>query len=123
MRFARRTAIAAATAALALTLTGCSDDGGDGGSDSAESVMIQVTVEGGEITPSGETVEVETGQELQLVVSSDVTDEFHVHSEPEQMFEIKAADDQRFTFSIDSPGTYEMESHHHEVVIVKLQVG
>ncbi len=123
MHSARPLGVVAAAAAIAFSLSTCSDDGGAGGSDSDEPVRIKVSVEGGEISPSGETVEAETGQEVQLNVSSDVEDEFHLHSDPEQVFEVKVADDQRFTFSIDSPGTYEMESHNLEVVIVKLQVG
>ncbi|MBA3309095.1 MAG: hypothetical protein H0U28_03415 [Nocardioidaceae bacterium] len=122
MRSVRHLGVATAAAALALSLTACSDGESDGGSGSAGPVTIEVSVQGGEISPSGETVEAATGQEVELLVSSDIEDEFHLHSEPEQVFDVKAAEDQRFSFSIDSPGTYEMESHHHEVVIVKLQV-
>lgn len=38
------------------------------------------------------------------------------------LFAVKAADNQTFTFSIDIPGSYEVESHQLEVTIVKLQV-
>lgn len=45
-----------------------------------------------------------------------------MHSEPEHEFEGRAEDNQRFTFSIDDPATYEVESHELDVLIVKLQV-
>ena len=45
-----------------------------------------------------------------------------MHSDPEHEFEVKAGEDQKFTFTIDSPGTYEVESHGLEVTLVKLQV-
>lgn len=111
--------IAAAAAALALAgfLAACSSGGADGGP-----VAVTITEQDGSVDPSGDTVTVEQGQEITLLVSSDAEDEIHVHSDPELEFEIKAADDQEFTFSIDDPGTYEVESHELEVIIVKLQV-
>ena len=33
-----------------------------------------------------------------------------------------AGEDEKFTFTIDSPGTYDVESHELEVTLVKLQV-
>lgn len=119
----RSPAAAALTAVLTggLLLTGCSSDSG-GSSASTDPVTIEITEKDGQIDPSGDTVEVEQGQDITLVVSSDAEDEIHVHSEPEQEFPISARGVQRITFSIDSPGTYEVESHELDVVIVKLQV-
>ena len=57
-----------------------------------------------------------------FVVDSDAHDEFHVHSDPEHDFAIEEGDDQVFTFSIDEPAVYEMESHELGVVIVKFQI-
>jgi len=84
--------------------------------------MVEVTQEGGEVTASQDIVKAERGQDIELVVSSDAADEFHVHSEPEQEFTIEEGDDQTFTFSIDTAGEYEMESHELEVTILKLQI-
>ncbi|MGH3505958.1 MAG: hypothetical protein ACRDO2_02000 [Nocardioidaceae bacterium] len=85
-------------------------------------VEVDVTISDGEISPLGETVEAETGQQIRLVVDSDTHDEFHVHSDPEHEFKIVEGEDQVFTFSIDDPAVYEMESHELGVVIVKFQI-
>lgn len=113
--------LAGALLAVGLALTGCSSGSGDSG-ESPASVLITITEQNGTIDPSGDSVKVEQGQDITLRVSSDAEDEIHVHSEPEHEFAVKAEDDQEFTFSIDEPGTYEVESHELEVVIVKLQV-
>jgi hypothetical protein len=99
-----------------------SDDSESEPTQDPDAVSVEVTIEDGEITPLGETVEAEVGQEIELVVDSDAHDEFHVHSEPEHAFQIEEGEDQRFTFSIDEPATYEMESHELGVVILKLQI-
>lgn len=87
-----------------------------------DAVEVDVTISDGEISPLGETVEAETGQEIRVVVDSDTHDEFHVHSDPEHEFEIEEGEDQVFTFSVDDPAVYEMESHEYGVVIVKFQI-
>ncbi len=49
-------------------------------------------------------------------------DEIHVHSDPEHEFEVEAAADQKFTFSVDVAGQYAVESHELELTICKLQL-
>jgi hypothetical protein len=106
---------------VGLLLSGCSAE--SAGSDrNTDPVTIKITEKDGRIDPSGDTVNVDQGQDITLVVSSDAEDEIHVHSEPEHEFPIAGRGVQRITFSIDSPGTYEVESHELNVVIVKLQV-
>jgi len=115
-------------ALLALPfLTGCGDGGepndtGDGSG--AEPVVIDVTIADGEITPQGEQVEATVGQPIELRVESDAADVIHVHSEPEQEFEVGAdpGTDQVFEFTVDIPGQVEVESHETETVIVELVV-
>jgi major membrane immunogen (membrane-anchored lipoprotein) len=85
-------------------------------------VEVHVTIADGKITPLGETVEADPGQKIRLVVDSDAHDEFHVHSEPEHEFAIEEGNNQEFTFTIDDPAVYEMESHELGVVIVKFQI-
>jgi plastocyanin len=122
--------LTAAVVAVAGLLAACSDDspdsssgssGGDGGG--GDGVTIEVTAHDGEVSPLGDTVQVGAGEEVTLLVDSDIADEYHVHSDPEQEFEVAAAEDQKFSFSIDTPGTYEVESHELGVTIVKLEVG
>jgi len=129
MRRSRPYGVAAVLILVIVTAFGC---GGDGGEDPAttetstteqsEPVIIEIVEDNGEIMDSGRTVKVGVGEEIQLNVSSDAADTIHVHSDPEHEFEIGADDDESFTFSIDSPGTYEVESHELDVVILKLQV-
>ena len=120
----RSLGLVVATAALALSLTACSDDssgGGDGSSD--QPVTVDITEKDGKIEPVGKVVKASTGQDITLVVTSDVKDEIHVHSDPEHEFEVAAGDeDKEFTFSVDTPGTIEVESHGLEVTILKLEV-
>ena len=68
-------------------------------------------------------VKASTGQDITLVVTSDADDEIHVHSDPEHEFEVKAGDqEKKFTFSVDIPGTVEVESHGLDVTILKLEI-
>jgi len=108
---------------LVLSLTACSGDSDPADDEqSSGAVKVEITEEGGEVTASQDVVEAERGQDIELVVSSDAADEFHVHSEPEQELKIEEGDDQTFTCSIDTAGEYEMESHELEVTILKLQI-
>ena len=128
-RSTRLVAQAAATLALCLA-TACSDDAGSAGtsdpdSDPGSPVTIEILQQDGSIEPAdGRVVEVEQGQPIQLVVTSDVADEIHVHSDPEHAFEVrKGADAQELpAFTLDSPGRFPVESHHLELTLVTLQV-
>ena len=120
----------AAVAVLLVALTSCGDDS-DSDADAPETtttetsqpVIIDIFEDNGKITPDdAKVVKVGVGQDIQLNVTSDADDEIHVHSDPEHEFEVKAGEDQSFTFSIDSPGKYAVESHELEVTLVKLQV-
>jgi hypothetical protein len=117
---------AATTLLLAVMLTACGGDddaGGTGGSQSP--VTIDVTEENGSITPDdGQVVDADTGQQIQIVVTSDVADEIHVHSIPEHEFEVKAgAESEKLpTFSVGTPGRFVVESHRLDLTLVTLQV-
>ena len=127
-RSTRLVAQAAATLALCLA-TACSDDAGSAGTsretDQSAPVTIEIRQQDGSIEPAdGRVVEVEQGQPIQLVVTSDVADEIHVHSDPEHEFQIpKGADAERLpAFTIDTPGRFPVESHHLDLTLVTLQV-
>lgn len=112
-----------ATAALGLSLTACSDDSSDSDGSSDRPVTVDITEKDGKIEPVGKVVKASTGQDITLVVTSDVKDEIHVHSDPEHEFEVAAGDEEKeFTFSVDTPGTIEVESHMLDVTILKLEV-
>lgn len=125
MRLLIRLAAVVLVAYLGLSLSGCGGNSSAGGDDTSPKapVIIEITENAGKITPNdGHIVKVDVGQEVQINVSSDVDDEIHVHSEPEYEFEVPAGQDKTFTFTLDTPGTVEIESHRLEVTLVKLQV-
>ncbi len=120
-----RRVLAAALVLLCTTATAtaCGDDSGgdsdDGGS--TETKVIEVTISEGNMTPSGERVEVAVDQPVDLVVTSDEPGEIHMHTEPAQTFEYQAGTD-TFGFQISRPGIVEVESHTLDEIIVQLEV-
>jgi predicted small lipoprotein YifL len=146
-----RTALArtAATTLVAISaLTGCGDDqpSAEAPSDatqssrttttapdkdkpsteppSADTVVVDITIADGEVTPTGEEVEARVGEPIELHVDSDAADELHVHSQPEHSFEVEAdpGKTQVFEFTVDIPGQVDVESHATGETIVTLVV-
>ena len=142
--------VAALALVLAFALTGCGgDEDGDGDtgptptestpteptasgpttstpetieSEPSDGTTIEVTVEGDSVTPNGERVDVDRGEEVQLVVTADAAGEIHVHSDPEQEFEYDAGTTTLTLTNLDRPGVVEVESHTLDKVIVQLEV-
>ena len=85
-------------------------------------VLLDVTIIDGEVKPRGARVELKVGQPLTLAVQSDVPDELHVHTDPEQTFQVKRGSNQRFTVTVDQPGTVAVELHGADAVIAELLV-
>jgi plastocyanin len=113
----------ALVALAALTATGCgaSDQGSPSSSQTggSEAVRVQVRIENGEVTPSGDRVDVEVGQPIQFVVDSDTADEIHVHSTPEHSFAFQAgAENRTFEFRLNQPGVIEAELHEGGDILV-----
>lgn len=108
----------------AATTAACGEEGstdGGGGTTGSETETIEITFSGDSVSPSGERVEVEAGQKLELVVKADAPGELHVHSEPEQELEY-ASGTTTLPLTIDQPGRVDVESHDLEEVIVQLEV-
>jgi len=118
-----RRALATLTVLLCTAaLASCGSSESDGGSGSTEPKVIDVTIEGDSVTPSGERVEVSTGQDVELHVTADTAGEIHVHSDPEQELEYDAGESTVTIEGIDTPGTVDVESHTLDLVIVQLEV-
>jgi hypothetical protein len=122
-----RRALAALTLVVCTVgLAGCGDDdsggSGDGDGSDVATKTIEVTITGDDVTPNGDRVEVEVGQPIELVVEADVEGEIHVHSDPERELEYGAGTTTLPTFTIDTPGIVEVESHALEKTIVQLEV-
>jgi hypothetical protein len=106
-------------------LAGCGDDdsSSDGGAGGELPVKtIDITFEGDSVTPNGDRVDVQVGQQIELVVKADAEGEIHVHSDPEHEFEYGSGTTTLTTFSIDKPGLVDVESHSLEKTIVQLEV-
>jgi hypothetical protein len=116
---------AAWAAVLACTLVAC---GGSSKPDRQTSggahpgLTIEVTIANGQVTPTNATLQANVKEQITLRITSDVTDELHVHSVPDHKFEIAAAPNQTFQFSVDVPGNVDVELHHLKRTIATIQV-
>ncbi|WP_216912325.1 hypothetical protein [Nocardia noduli] len=86
------------------------------------SVVVEVRLAAGSVSPVDERREAKVGQPVEIVVDSDTTDELHVHGTPEHTFPIVAATGQRFRFTVDVPGRVELELHRAHRTVVTLLV-
>ncbi|WP_121254929.1 hypothetical protein [Nocardioides ferulae] len=117
----RRLMATLAALGCVLALAACGEDEPDQtGTD--EPVSIELTLEGGRVTPNGERVEVPAGQPVELVVKSDQAGEIHVHSDPEQSLEIQPGTSTYEIDPIDKPGVVEVELHEPALMLVQLEV-
>ncbi|WP_323794428.1 hypothetical protein [Nocardioides sp.] len=120
----RRLGVLAALLVIGAAGTACGDDSStSGGSSDAERVSIAITVADGEVSPSGDAVEVPVGEEVDLVVTADAPGQIHVHSDPEAELDYDGTGEaETFTLRIDRPGQVEVESHTYGTLIAKLVV-
>jgi len=118
------TAVSACSDASGASTAGGASGSSASGSAAADPVTIDVTFDGDSVEPNGERIQVEVGQEVDLVVTSDEPGEIHVHSSPEQELEYEGGDTPKtFELSFDRPGIVEVESHSLDQQIVSLEVG
>lgn len=113
-------AFVSAHAALLIALTGCG--GTTPAKPAAQDLMVDVTIAAGQVTPTNATLQAKVGQQITLHVTSDATDELHVHSVPDHKFQVAAAPNQTFQFSVDVPGSVDVELHHLHRTIATIQV-
>ncbi|MCH9728559.1 MAG: hypothetical protein K0U84_02555 [Actinomycetia bacterium] len=85
--------------------------------------VIDIAIDDGAVTPTNAQAQASVGHPVLLVVSSDAVDSLHVHSVPEQVFDIEARPDQRFEFTVRVPGRVDVELHnlHRTVVTIEVQ--
>ncbi|KKC03035.1 hypothetical protein [Mycobacterium nebraskense] len=118
----RRTLATAWVAALAWGLIACGSSTQSQGPSGGAGPVVDVTIAHGQVSPTNAAVQARVHQPITLKVSSDVTDELHVHSTPDHKFQVAAAPDQTFQFSVDVPGNVEVELHHLDRTIATVQV-
>lgn len=105
-----------------LTLTGCGAGEPEVGPEpTPEAGRIELTFEGDDAPPT-ERVEVEPGEEVELVIRSDDAGELHVHSDPEQVLSY-AAGTTTLKLTIDEPGVVDVERHEPQALVLQLEVG
>ena len=121
LRSKSRAVAAVTTLLLVLGTSACGDDDSGGGGGTDEVKTIEITFADGDVSPSGERVEVGVGQPVDLEVTADEPGEIHVHSEPEQSLEYGEGET-TLKLQIDRPGIVEVESHDLDKVIVSLEV-
>jgi hypothetical protein len=84
-------------------------------------LTINVQIAGGKTVPNGEKINVRVGQKVILNVTSDTDDEIHAHlGENGYELAVQAGKPAKGSFTLDSPGSFEVESHHLEKTIVIL---
>jgi hypothetical protein len=116
----RGTLISAWVVAMVCGLVAC---GGKSPSQPpAAGLDVNVTIANGQVTPTNATLQAKVKQQITLHVASDTTDELHVHSTPDHKFQVAAAPNQTFQFSVDVPGNVEVELHHLDRTIATIQV-
>ncbi len=82
-------------------------------SETANRVVVDITIADGTVSPNGQKVDVAVGQEVELNVTSDVDDEIHAHTDSADGYEleVRAGVPATGRFSVASAGSFEVESH------------
>jgi hypothetical protein len=114
-----RALLAAVVGVIAVAVAGC---GGASKAPSGSGLTVDITIAHGQVTPANATLQATIRQPITLRVTSDVTDELHVHSVPDHKFEVAAAPNQTFQFSVDVPGSVDIELHHLDRTVATVHV-
>lgn len=85
-----------------------------------EGVVVDITIEGGTVTPAGDRIQVDVGETVVLAISADAPGELHAHTTEELYLDYPAGESEQ-EIVLDQPGIVEVESHDLGVVIVQLQ--
>jgi hypothetical protein len=84
-------------------------------------LTVNIVIVKGKTTPNGEKINVRVGQKVILNVISDTEDEIHAHIGGDGYdLPVQAGTPARGSFILQSPGSFEVESHHLEKIIVIL---
>jgi hypothetical protein len=86
-----------------------------------EGSVLEVVIDGEEVSPNSQRIELARGKPLVIEFRSDRAGELHVHSKPEQFVEFPAGSSTR-ELVIDVPGLVEVEEHETGAVVAQLAV-
>ncbi len=107
--------------AVALGAGGCGTDGPEADAARGAGVVVEVMIEDGEARSPVERVEVDAGEQVELVVMADSAGELHVHADPEREITYEVGTT-TFPLQIDRPGLVDVELHHSDQLLVQLVV-
>lgn len=82
---------------------------------------VDVTIQGDQVSPNSEEVDLARGETMTFVVTSDRAGEMHVHAKPEQYLEFGVGTT-RLDLVIDTPGVVEVEDHETGNVVALIEV-
>ena len=82
---------------------------------------IEIQLKDGKVSPNGDRVDLNQGDQFVLDITSDRDDEVHVHGFDKEI-EVSAGQHVRVPMTADRTGRFEVESHHPELLIVVLQI-
>jgi sporulation-control protein spo0M len=128
-------------AVVALIAAGCGGSGSGGGVSTSSAgptstgapqftdqqkpptrLVIDVTIKGGQVTPTNAQVKSGVGEPIIVKVNSDAADQLHVHSNPEHTFNIEPKENQSFQFTVTVPGQVDVELHQLNKVVATIAV-
>ena len=75
--------------------------------------VTRIRIQGGEVVGGPQSIEVEQGERVRIVVASDAPDEIHLHGYDIE-HEAAPGAPARFNFTANAEGVFEMESHTAE---------
>ena len=87
-----------------------------------ERLIVDVTIAGGQVTPTNEQLQAKVGDPIVVRVNSDATDQLHVHSNPEHTFDVEPKSGQSFQFTVTVPGKVDVELHQLNRTIASIAV-
>ena len=83
--------------------------------------LLTVTIDGDEVSPNAEEIDLGTGEKLLVEIDSDRAGELHVHSASEQFIEF-ADGTTNSEIVVNRPGTVEVEDHDTSAVVALIEV-
>lgn len=88
---------------------------------SSADVVVEASVQDGAVSPSPRRVRVQEGQAVRLVVRSDHEDAVHVHGYGREQ-PVSPGNPAVLTFTADTTGVFEVETHDPALQLLQLQV-
>ena len=108
-------------AAPAPSTSAVTSSSGPSAPTTGEALTVDITIAGGDVTPNGQKLDVAVGQQVVLNVTSDEDDDIHAHTGGDGYeLAVRAGEPATGSFTLASAGSFEVESHHLEKVIVIL---